>query len=65
MAELLMDSSIQVPEPSAANLATYSLPLSRYLSPVAMRSVGLASAADQVTVETNLYMYSPCESSPM
>ena len=54
MAVLASVSSTQVPEPSALNLATYSVPLSRYLSPMAMRSLALASAGFHVAVETNL-----------
>ena len=54
MAALVVDSSIQSPLPSLLNLATYSLPLSKYLSPVVMRSVGLASAAAQLAADTNL-----------
>src|SRR6218665_3705856 len=52
----LLDSAIstQAPVPSASNRATYSRPLSRYLSPTAMRSLALASAAFLRALETNL-----------
>ena len=54
MAGLVTTSSIHCPVPSSLNFATYSLPASRYLSPMAMRSVALASAGFQVAVDTHL-----------
>jgi hypothetical protein len=48
-----MASSIHWPLPSALNFATYSLPSSRYLSPVVRRFAGLASAASQLALDTN------------